>query len=62
MTTIETSPTLSAEEIVALTKKHTIFSWSAQGSVQPIPMVRGEGIYFWDANGKRYVDMNSQLM
>ena len=25
-------------------------------------MVRGEGIYFWDADGKRYVDMNSQLM
>lgn len=62
MTTLETPTALSAEEIVALTKKHTIFSWSAQGSVQPIPMVRGEGIYFWDANGKRYVDMNSQLM
>ena len=62
MTAIEITPTLTAEEIVSLTKKHTIFSWSAQGSVQPIPMVRGEGIYFWDANGKRYVDMNSQLM
>jgi taurine--2-oxoglutarate transaminase len=53
---------MTAEEIVALTKRHTIFSWSAQGSVNPIPMVRGEGIYFWDANGKRYMDMNSQLM
>jgi len=57
-----TTPSLTAEEIVALTKQHTIFSWSAQGSVNPIPMVRGEGIYFWDANGKRYLDMNSQLM
>jgi taurine--2-oxoglutarate transaminase len=54
--------TLTAEEIVSLTKRHTIFSWSAQGSVNPIPMVRGEGIWFWDANGKRYLDMNSQLM
>ncbi len=53
---------MTADEIVALTKRHTIFSWSAQGSVNPIPMVRGEGIYFWDANGKRYMDMNSQLM
>jgi taurine---2-oxoglutarate transaminase len=61
MTTTEMSA-MTAEEIVALTKRHTIFSWSAQGSVNPIPMVRGEGIYFWDANGKRYVDMNSQLM
>ena len=62
MTTAETSAQMTAEEIVALTKQHTLFSWSAQGSVNPIPMVRGEGIYFWDADGKRYVDMNSQLM
>jgi taurine--2-oxoglutarate transaminase len=62
MTAIETSEAMTAEEIVALTKRHTIFSWSAQGAVNPIPMVRGEGIYFWDANGKRYMDMNSQLM
>ena len=61
VTTVETGP-MTAEEIVSLTKRHTIFSWSAQGSVNPIPMVRGEGIYFWDANGKRYIDMNSQLM
>ena len=25
-------------------------------------MVRAEGIYFWDAEGKRYIDMNSQAM
>ena len=62
MTTIDTTSPLTAEEIVALTKKHTIFSWSAQAALNPIPMVRGEGIYFWDADGKRYIDMNSQLM
>ena len=44
---------LTAAEIVSLTKRHTIFSWSAQGALNPIPMVRGEGIYFWDAEGKR---------
>jgi taurine--2-oxoglutarate transaminase len=53
---------MTAEEMIALTKRHTIFSWSAQASVNPIAMVRGEGIYFWDADGKRYIDMNSQLM
>src|SRR5882762_246776 len=62
MTTTETIAPMTAEEIVALTKRHNIFSWSAQASVNPIPMVKGEGIYFWDADGKRYVDMNSQLM
>jgi taurine--2-oxoglutarate transaminase len=60
--TTETIEAMTAEEIISLTKRHTIFSWSAQASVNPIAMVRGEGIYFWDANGKRYMDMNSQLI
>src|SRR5256714_14899044 len=54
--------TMTAAEMIALTKRHSIFSWSAQASVNPIAMARGEGIYFWDADGKRYIDMNSQLM
>ena len=62
MTITETHETLTAAEIVDLSKRHTIFSWSAQGAINPIPMVRGEGIYFWDADGKRYTDMNAQLM
>src|SRR5438046_5594096 len=62
MTTTEIGAPMTAEEIVSLTKRHSIFSWSAQAALNPIPMVRGEGIYFWDAAGKRYMDMNSQLM
>lgn len=53
---------MSAEEMVRLSKEYTFYSWSVQKSVQPIPMVHGEGVYFWDANGKRYLDFNSQLM
>lgn len=54
--------TMTADQMVAQCNKYTFWSWSAQGSVNPIPMVRAEGIHFWDANGKRYIDMNSQLM
>ena len=54
--------TMSAEEMVRLSKEYTLWSWSAQAAVNPIPMARAEGIYFWDADGKRYVDFNSQLM
>lgn len=53
---------LSAEEIVRLCKQHSIFEWSAQAHVNPIPMARAKGVFFWDANGKRYLDFNSQLM
>lgn len=53
---------MTAEEMIALTKEHNFFSWSAQGSVNPIAMSKAKGVYFWDANGKRYFDLNSQLM
>lgn len=53
---------LSSREIVDLNKEYTFFSWSVQKAVNPIPMVRSEGVYFWDADGKRYLDFSSQLM
>jgi len=53
---------LTSQEIVALNKEYTFFSWSVQSQMNPIPMVKAEGIYFWDADGKRYLDFSSQLM
>ena len=53
---------MSGAEIVDLCRKHTFFEWSAQGAVDPIPMARAKGIYFWTPEGKRYIDFNSQLM
>jgi taurine--2-oxoglutarate transaminase len=59
----ETLPTtMSGEEMVALSKKHTLFEWSAQSKVDPIPVARAKGIYFWTPEGKRFIDFNSQLM
>src|SRR5258708_2811133 len=56
-----TAPT-AQNEIIDLNKEYTFFSWAAQNTINPIAAVRGEGIYFWDADGKRYLDFNSQLM
>ncbi len=53
---------MSAQEIVQLNREYTLFSWSAQAAVNPIPAVRAEGVYFWDADGKRYIDFSSQLV
>jgi taurine--2-oxoglutarate transaminase len=53
---------LTAQEIVSMNREYTFFSWSVQSAASPIPMVRGEGVYFWDAAGKRYIDFSSQLM
>ncbi len=43
-------------------KDYTLFSWAAQGSVNPIDAVRAEGVYVYDRDGKRYLDFSSQLM
>ncbi|MHB8624673.1 MAG: aminotransferase class III-fold pyridoxal phosphate-dependent enzyme [Aggregatilineales bacterium] len=56
-----TAPT-AQNEIVDLNREYTFFSWEVQGNVKPIPVTRAEGVYFWDSDGKRYLDFNSQLM
>jgi taurine--2-oxoglutarate transaminase len=53
---------MTSEEIVALSKQHTLFEWSAQSAVDPIPVARAKGVYFYSPDGKRYIDFNSQLM
>jgi len=53
---------LTTQEIVDLSREYTFFSWSVQGQVNPIPVAKAEGIYFWDTDGKRYIDFSSQLM
>ena len=57
-----TTETMTGEEIVELCRKHTLFEWSAQSAVDPIPVARAKGIYFWTPEGKRFIDFNSQLM
>ena len=58
----EIRQTMSGEEMIALSKKHTLYEWAAQSKVDPIPVARAKGIYFWTPEGKRYIDFNSQLM
>src|SRR6195256_337247 len=53
---------MTGDEMIALSKKHTLFEWSAQSKVDPIPVARAKGIYFWTPEGKRFIDFNSQLM
>ena len=53
---------MTGDEMIALSKKHTLFEWSAQSKVDPIPVERAKGIYFWTPEGKRFIDFNSQLM
>src|SRR6187431_3804190 len=53
---------MTGDEIVSLCRQHTLFEWSAQSKVDPVPMARAKGVHFWTPEGKRYIDFNSQLM
>jgi taurine---2-oxoglutarate transaminase len=53
---------LTSKEIIDLNKEYTFFSWANQGQVNPIPVTRADGVYFWDADGKQYLDFASQLV
>jgi taurine---2-oxoglutarate transaminase len=56
------TPPMSGQAIADLTKKHTLFEWSAQAQVDPIPVAGAKGCWFWTPEGKRFLDFNSQLM
>jgi taurine--2-oxoglutarate transaminase len=49
-------------EIIEKNRDYTLTSWTVQNTWQPITMARGEGVYFWDTEGKRYIDWSSQLV
>ncbi len=53
---------MTGEEIKCISRKYNLQSWSKQRDLNPIPVAKGEGIYFWDTNGQRYTDMSSQLV
>ena len=68
MTDTTTPPALTAEEIEAgrrayeLDRAHVFHSWSAQGSLDPMTVLRAEGSYVWDGEGNRLLDFSSQLV
>ena len=48
--------------VSAADHKYVFHSWSAQGAISPIPVASGSGSYFWDHEGKTYLDFSSQLV
>jgi taurine---2-oxoglutarate transaminase len=61
MATIETNPQLG-QRVQADAKEYVLHSWSVQSAINPLPVAGAEGRYFWDYEGKRYLDFASQLV
>jgi len=49
-------------DILPYSLEHNFWTWSAQAKVKPIPIKSAKGVYFWDVNGKKYLDLNSMVM
>ncbi|MEO7236443.1 MAG: aspartate aminotransferase family protein [Lapillicoccus sp.] len=41
---------------------HVLHSWAAQGHIDAMPIAGGEGAWFWNAEGRRFLDFSSQLV
>ena len=52
----------SNAEIAEADRSRVFHSWSAQGSLNPLPIVGGEGVTLRDADGAEYLDFSSQLV
>ncbi|HVF07960.1 MAG TPA: aminotransferase class III-fold pyridoxal phosphate-dependent enzyme [Actinomycetota bacterium] len=53
---------LTAEQIVADSKRYTMYDWQAQSTASPLAIDRAEGVYMYGVDGRRWLDFNSQLM
>ena len=49
-------------QILPLSLEHSFWTWSAQARIEPIAIQKSKGVYFWDVQGKRYLDFNSMVM
>ncbi len=61
MTHIEPDPARE-QRIRDLDREYVLHSWSVQSQIRPLPVAGADGRYFWDYEGKRYLDFSSQLV
>ena len=61
MTVVENQAAEGAR-VVAEDREYIIHSWSVQSALSPLAVAGAEGRYFWDYEGKRYLDFASQLV
>jgi len=52
----------SGDRVRADDARYVLHSWSVRSAIDPIPIAGAEGRYFWDYDGKRYLDFASQLV
>jgi taurine--2-oxoglutarate transaminase len=62
MTSLDTKVATGRSATFTDDRAHVFHSWSAQSLLNPIVVTGGEGSWFWDEDGRRYLDFSSQLV
>lgn len=54
----------NVDEVIKSNEDHVVYTWGATDAMRnsSIPIARGEGVYLFDYNGKKYIDMTSQAV
>ena len=53
---------MTSEQMVRACKDHSLYSWSVQQDVKPLPVERAERIYLYTPDGEKIIDFNSGSM
>ncbi len=53
---------MDTREMIDACLDHSLYSWSATGAVDPLPIVSAKGVWLYGPSGERMLDFNSQLM
>ncbi|MEM0270967.1 MAG: aminotransferase class III-fold pyridoxal phosphate-dependent enzyme [Thermoprotei archaeon] len=59
---MQDSGKLDFKSVSEVNRELTFGTWRKQSSWKPLVVTGAEGVYFFDAEGKRYLDFSSQLM
>jgi taurine--2-oxoglutarate transaminase len=51
-----------ARRAYELDRQYVFHTWSTQSELDPMVFVNAEGSYLWDGEGRRYLDLGSQLV
>ncbi len=52
----------AVDQVISDDRRYVLHSWSNQSHINPLAIAGAEGRYFWDYDGKRYLDFASQLI
>jgi taurine--2-oxoglutarate transaminase len=56
-----TDENVQVEALTQRQRKHVFYTWSAQDKASPISITGGDGAVFYDADGERWLDFESQV-